>query len=414
MSKRLFAILSLVIIASMALAACQPKQEFVCEDAIGCITIAPDAPIRLGYALVVSGADATLGIDSRRGIEIAIDDKGGVLLDHPIELVGEDELCSAEGGQASATKLAADQSIVGIVGTNCSSAARAGVPILSDAGFTIISPSNTAPDLTDPAKHVVGYARTAHNDNVQGAVAAEFAYNFQGARTAATIHDGSLYADQLQQVFSNRFIELGGEVIFQGAVQPTDTDMSAILTQVAANPPDILYYPIFVAAGGFITAQARGIEALNDTALMGSDGIFTPDFLEAAGEGAMGMFHSSPDFASFGDAYTDFLANHQEKYGEPPLSAFHAHAYDAAMMFFAAIEKVAVVDEDGTIHIGRQALRDAVFATKDFQGLTGNLTCSATGDCADPKIAVYETVNTDPDSWNPGASDDSNPKKIYP
>lgn len=414
MSKRLFAIVSLVIIASMLLGACQTKKEFVCEDAIGCIEIAPGAPIRIAYSLVISGADATLGIDSRRGVEIAIDDKGGTLLGHPLELIGEDDLCSAEGGQAAATKLAADQTIVGVIGTNCSSAARAAAPILSDAGFTMISPSNTAPDLTDPAKHVAGYARTAHNDKVQGAVAAEFAYNFLGARTAATIHDGSLYADQLQQVFANRFTELGGQVIFQGAVQPTDTDMSAILTQVAANPPDILYYPIFVAAGGFITAQARQIEALNDTALMGSDGIFTPDFIQAAGKASVGMYLSSPDFAAFGDAYKEFLAKHEAKYGEKPLSAFHAHAYDAAMILFAAIEKVAVVDEDGTIHIGRQALRDAIFATKDFKGLTGNLTCSATGDCADPKIAVYQVISGDPAKWNPGADANSDPKKVYP
>ena len=59
-------------------------------------------------------------------------------------------------------------------------------------------------------------------------------------------------------------------------------------------------------------------------------------------------------------------------------------------MVFAAIEKVAVQDADGTLHIPRQALRDALYATKDFKGLTGNLTCTPTGDCADPKIAVYE------------------------
>jgi branched-chain amino acid transport system substrate-binding protein len=55
-----------------------------------------------------------------------------------------------------------------------------------------------------------------------------------------------------------------------------------------------------------------------------------------------------------------------------------------------------------------------MFATKDFAGLTGNLTCDANGDCADPHIAVYQTNNPDPASWNPGAEADSNPKKIYP
>jgi len=249
---------------------------------------------------------------------------------------------------------------------------------------------------------------------VQGAVAAEFAYNFLKVTKAATIHDGSLYAQSLQQVFVDRFKELGGEIVAQEAVQPTDTDMRPVLTTIAATQPELIYYPVFIGAGGFITAQAKEVAGLENVNLMGADGMFSPDFLKAAGEAAVGIYHSSPDFSAFEAGYKDFLDKHLAKYGEKPLSAFHAHGYDAANIIFAAIEKVAVKDADGTLHIPRQALRDAMFATKDFKGLTGTLTCTPTGDCSDPKIAVYETNNADPASWNPGAAADSNPKKIYP
>lgn len=415
MSKRLFALASILMVVTVLLSACGPKaaSTYKCTDPLGCVVVEKGAPIRIAYALVVEGPDASLGTDSKRGIEIQIDDRGGKLLGHPIELVGENTGCNAEGGQAAATKLSTDKSIAAIVGTSCSSEARAGFPILSEAGFAMVSPSNTAPDLTDPAKHAAGYFRTAHNDKVQGAVAAEFAYNSLGARKAATVHDGSLYADQLQQVFADRFKELGGEIVYQGAVQPTDTDMRSVLTSIAANPPDILYYPIFVAAGGFITAQAKETPGLENTALMGADGIYTPDFLKAAGEASNGMYLSSPDFTVFGDAYTKFQEKYEAKYGEKVLNVFHAHAYDATGLILSAIEKVAV-DVNGTLYIGRQALRDAIAATKDYKGLTGNLTCSPNGDCADPKIAVYQVTNSDPASWNPGASADSNPKKVYP
>jgi branched-chain amino acid transport system substrate-binding protein len=80
-----------------------------------------------------------------------------------------------------------------------------------------------------------------------------------------------------------------------------------------------------------------------------------------------------------------------KKYGTKPLSVFHAHAYDGANMIFAAIKQVAVKEADGTLYIGRKALRDALYATKNFKGITGNLTCSANGDCADPRIGVYKT-----------------------
>ena len=392
----------------------QKIYPFVCADKIGCIDITKGKPVHIAYAMVVAGPDATLGIDSRRGVEIAIDDKKNTLLGHPIELTGEDTGCNPEGGQAAAQKLAADKTIVAVVGTSCSSEARVAAPILTDAGLTLISASNTAPDLTSAEKHVAGYMRTAHNDEIQGAVAAEFAFNSKGIKRAATIHDGSLYAESLQAVFAKRFKELGGEIVAQEAVQPTDTDMRPVLTNIAASKPELIYFPVFTAAGGFITSQSKDVPGLEKVKLMGADGIFSPDFLKAAGAAAKGMYHSSPDFSAFAEGYAAFLDKHQAKYGEKPLSAFHAHGHDAASIIFAAIEKVGVGDADGTLHIGRQALRDAMFATKDFKGITGTLTCTPTGDCSDPKIAVYEMVNTDPASWNPGAAADSNPKKVYP
>ena len=124
---------------------------------------------------------------------------------------------------------------------------------------------------------------------------------------------------------------------------------------------------------------------------MGADGMFSPDVMEGAGDAVEGLYVSSPDFTVFGDAYaTDFVPKYEEMFGTGPLSIFHAHAYDAFMIAADAIEKVAVQDADGTLHIPRQALRDAVYATENHVGMTGNLSCTPTGDCADPHIAVYE------------------------
>ena len=95
---------------------------------------------------------------------------------------------------------------------------------------------------------------------------------------------------------------------------------------------------------------------------------------------------------------------HEAKYGEKPVSAFHAHAYDATNILFNAIEKVAVKNADGSLFIPKKALRDAIFATKDFQGLTGVLSCSPTGDCGAPLIAVYElTAREAGGEWPPEA-----------
>ncbi|MCI0576731.1 MAG: ABC transporter substrate-binding protein, partial [Chloroflexi bacterium] len=76
------------------------------------------------------------------------------------------------------------------------------------------------------------------------------------------------------------------------------------------------------------------------------------------------------------------------QYGEAPIQAFHAHAYDATMILLNAIDAVAQEGRDGTLLIGRQALRDEVAGTSGYAGLTGTLTCDEFGDCADPRIEV--------------------------
>lgn len=394
MFKRSYALLAVLVMAGIVLAACAPAAPaFECTDPLGCVDVAPGEPIHLAYALVISGPDQTLGIDSRNGIEVAIDLKGQVL-GHDVQLTGEDDGCSAEGGQAAGTRLAADPTIIAVLATSCSSAARVAVPLLSDAGFAIVSPSNTAPDLTEEGNENQhpGYLRTAHNDEVQGAAAAQFAMEELGVTTAATIHDGSLYAEKLQEVFARTFEEMGGTITTTEAVDPNGTDFTGALTSIAATAPEFIYMPIFVNAGSLITRQAREVPGLEDARLMGADGMFSNDVVEGAGEAVEGLFLSSPDLAAFGPDYQSvFLPKYQELFGTEPISIFHAHAFDATNMIFAAIEEVAIQDEDGTLHIPRQALRDALYATSNFAGLTGSLTCTPTGDCADPKIAVYES-----------------------
>ena len=431
MNKKILTLLSLLVLASMVLAACAtaateapaeeaPAEEapaaFECTDEIGCVELAPDDNVHIASMLTISGATAYLGDDSQGAIEIAIDDRGGKLLGRDILYTSEDSGCSAEGGQTAATKVASDSTVIGVIGTNCSSAMTAAMDTISSAGLSMLSPSNTAPALTldDVAAggtYKPGYFRICHTDFFQGQVAAEFVYNELGARTLATIHDGSPYADQLQEVMVARFIELGGEITFQGAVNVGDTDMRAVLTSVAADSPDALYFPIFEPEGPFIVAQSSEIAGLEDTILVGADGLLSASFSEAAGPNAVGMYMSGPYVT--GAAYDEFLAKWEAKFGGVPPSGFHAFAYDGTNMLFDAIEEVAVTDADGTTYIGRQALRDAIKATSGYSGLTGQLDCgdkvwgllTSKADCATGEaLGIFEITQAEVDgNWPPEA-----------
>ncbi|MBC8496493.1 MAG: ABC transporter substrate-binding protein [Chloroflexi bacterium] len=366
------------------------EDEYGCDDPIGCVTYGADEPVRIASALVISGPNTDLGTDSQYGVEIAIDFKGD-LLGHAIELQAEDDGCSAEGGQTAGQKIVSDPTIIAVVGTSCSGA---GVPmseVISEAGYAMVSPSNTAPSLTDPDQAWnPGYLRTAHNDKVQGKAMADFAYNVLGVTTAAAIHDGDPYTEGLARVFADAFEEIGGTIVEFTAVNKGDTDMRPVLSAVAAaGPPELLYYPVFTAEGGFLTKQAKEVTGLEGTILAAADGMISIAAIEAVGEAGEGMYFSGPDLSFSGGTYEKFLAAYVEKYGSEPISVFHAHSFDAANMIFACVEEVGVQDGDN-LHIGRQALRTCLSATSGFEGITGTLTCNEYGDCADPKISVSQ------------------------
>jgi len=391
MSKRLFVLFTALMVFSMVLTACGAAgPSYECTDAIGCVTYGPDEPIRLASALVISGPNTDLGVDSQNGVEIAIAFKGDVA-GHAVELQAEDDGCSAEGGQAAGQKIVSDPTIIGIVGTSCSGA---GVPmskVMSDAGFVMISPSNTSPALTDPdSAWNPGYYRTAHNDTVQGKAMADFAFEVLGATTAAAIHDGDPYTEGLARVFADNFEALGGTIVEFTAVNKGDTDMRPALTAVAAaGPPEFIYYPVFTAEGGFLTKQAKEVAGLENTVLAAADGMISPAAVEAVGEAGEGMYFSGPDLSFTNELYTEFLAKYMEDYGTDPISVFHAHAFDATNLILSCVEEVGVVDGD-YLHVGRQAMRDCVSATSGYVGITGSLTCNEYGDCADPQITVSQ------------------------
>ncbi len=377
--------------------------ETAAADEFGTIEVAAGEPINIGTLLVISGADAALGQDSQNGAVLAadyldgtFDGTDGQLLGRDIQWTHEDDLCSAEGGQAGATALAADPSIVAVIGTSCSSAAL-GVAdtVTSEKGILLFSPSNTNPALTSEEAHQPFYARTAHNDRIQGAVVSNFASGELGATALATIHDESPYTQGLTAAAAVNFEAAGGTVTVQEQINSEDTDFKPLLRSIAETDPDVLYAPVFVAACSLIMKQAADI--MPDVTIMASDGCMSSDTLATAGSAVDGTYLSSPDVSVFqeGEFYSnEFVPAYEEEFGSAPTSVFHAHSFDAANVLFDAIEQVAVENDDGSLSIPRTALRDAVFATSGYEGLTGIITCTELGDCAtDVSIGIFEGPN---------------------
>ena len=142
----------------------------------------------------------------------------------------------------------------------------------------------------------------------------------------------------------------------------------------------------------FVAAQAKEVAGLEAAVLMGADGLLSDTYIELPQ--TEGMYFSGPASPT-GSDYEEFVGKYEAQFGEKPIQAFHAHAFDATNVLFAAIQEVAVEEDDGTVHIDREELRNAIAATSGFQGLTGTITCDEFGDCADPKIDVVRNTEAE-------------------
>jgi branched-chain amino acid transport system substrate-binding protein len=401
------------LLAGVHAATAAPQTVGPVTDDLGVIRIPKGAPIQIGGMWVISGADTALGVDEQRGVQIAFKDVGGKVLGHPLKLNTEDDQCNAEGGQTAATKLAANPQTVVVLGPACSSVATPGAPILWQAGITNICTACTAPALTAPNRkpEYDGFARTVFSDSEQGKADATYMVKGLKVKSIVTIHDGSPYAQQLQQVAADNFKAMGGTVLSQEAVAPTDVDMHPLLTRIASEKPDLIYFPVFTAAAAQILRQAKETPGLEKTILMGGGSLLSADFIEAAGPPVIGFRIGYPDISpeAMGKGYPKFVEEYKKDFGEAPISGYHANAYDGAMLAIKAIEKVGKSDAAGNLYIGKKAFRDAVFAIK-FEGISGPIACDAYGECSQFKPSVLEFTSSDPKTFGIG----KNPKKIFP
>ncbi len=393
MPTRIFSIM--VVLIALLLTTCkQTPPPFECADAIGCVDIAPGEPVKLGVLQALSGGVASTGNDQIRGIELALAAHDNQLFGHPFELQIEDERCTSEGGAVAAMKVVADPQTVAIIGTTCSGAAMTAAKVMSEAGLVMISGVNSAPSLTAiSGKHGAdwqpGYFRTRHNEAVGIEVATTFVFQELGVIKVATINDGDTYTQGVTDIFEQTFTESGGEIVLTAAINKGDSDMKPVLTTVAASEAELLFFPIFPTEGTHIIRQAKETTGLENILFLGGDALISNNFIESVGADGLGMYFTSQSLPK-SSAFHELISAYEARYGEPlhtGISIFIS-VYDAANLLLAAIETVASQEKDGTLHIGRQALRKALYATADLEGVSDKITCDEFGDCGAGKFNI--------------------------
>ncbi|MFH1524209.1 MAG: branched-chain amino acid ABC transporter substrate-binding protein [Chloroflexota bacterium] len=380
--KRLYFILSVLMVTSMILAGCGGKAaaapEVCTSDAIGCAEISAGQTIKIGMGAPMTGDNAAFGQDISQGAMLAVVD-AGQFEGFSFELVAEDDGGAPEGGAAVANKLVSDPTVVAIAGHIFSGATAAAMPIYEAAGIPMMSPSATNPPLTSTGSTV--FNRCVFTDAAQGKFAATYLYDKLGIKKLAVVHDGQSYGQGLAEVVQTEFTALGGEVVAFQAITPGESDYSAVLADIASKSPEALFFGGYTAEGVVIVNQMKQ-SGLEGVIFFGDDGTFGQDFLDRTGANGEGAYSTSL-IPPATDAKAKYDAAYLAAYGQPAgkLSPYTWTAYDSAAVLIKAIESVAVVSGD-KLYVPRAALIAAVRSTNDYKGLSGTITCDSVGECS--------------------------------
>jgi len=358
------------------------------------IVVEPDGEVTLGFAASLSGDTAPFGIDIQRGVELAMEDRPSVMVgdaEFSVMVDVQDSACNAETGQAVANRFASDENVAGVIGHMCSSSCTAAAPIYDSAGLSMISPSCTAPSLTQ--RGFTSFNRAVVSDAVQGPAAAAFIFEELEITRIATIHDGSAYGEGLVSVVGPEFEAMGGEVVAADAINVGDQDFRSLLEDFASAEPELVYFAGFPAEGALLVQQLADA-GLEDVVFMSADGLQGPEFIELAGDAAEGAYTSvAIPFAN--EDLDAFIERYVETYEEEPPGPYNSNGYDAYNLFLDAIEATATVGDDGSLVISRTAIQEYLRSFEGFEGLTGLLTADGTGETASLDVGFFVVEDGD-------------------
>ncbi|MGB7605595.1 MAG: ABC transporter substrate-binding protein [Lutisporaceae bacterium] len=360
MKKRFTLFIALLLVLSLFTA---------CTQSSGTPSANSPDTIKVGLNYELSGGVATYGQGLTNGIELAVQEinKNGGVLGKQIELVKVDNKSdNAEAANVSA-RLASRDKVVAILGAATSGNTKAASPAANESKVPLISASATADDVTvDSNGKVREYIfKTCFSDSFQGVTMANFAFTDLQLKNAAVLIDNtSDYSLGLAKNFKATFTQLGGNVLVEEAYQAKDTDYKAVLTNIKAKNPDVLYVPGYYEEVGLIIKQAREL-GLN-VPVLGGDGYDSPKLVTIAGSATLNNVYYTNHYSSMDNApnVVDFKKAYTAKYGKEA-DAFNALGYDLAYFLADAVKRAGAVDS--------VKVKDALASTKDFIGITGTL-----------------------------------------
>lgn len=302
-----------------------------------------------------------------------INRQGGIL-DKQVELIELNNKNTPLGSRLAAQK-AIQADVTAVLGPFYSSHALQAADVLQKAGIPMILSMSTNQEVTRTGNYIF---RVCFTDQFQGEALAKFAWNNLNSKTAVVLTcTEEIYSIELSKIFVDRFTEKGGNILWQGGYLNDATDFKGLLKKVKRLKPDIVFLPGYESASGFIIKQARNMGI--HTTFLGGDA-WSENMHQFAGEAIEGSYYSAHwDVGSQNKITREFVRRYNSDYTKEEIISFGL-VRDTVFLLADATERSGSLD--------RSLIRDALAATKDFHGVTGDITMDENGDTLKPVIVL--------------------------
>ena len=335
--------------------------------------------IKIGEVGSMTGTEATFGTSSDRGIQLAVKEVNGAggIKGRQIQVIALDDEGKPEEAATAATRLIASEHVLALLGEVASTRSLFMAPKAQAAKVPMVSPSSTNEKVTAVGDYIF---RACFIDPFQGYVMAKFATETLKLKKAAILRDvRNDYSVGLAKVFNDNFTKMGGQIVDNESYSSGDVDFKAQLTNIKGAAPQALYVPGYYTDVGLIARQAREVGLT--VPLLGGDGWDSEKLYEIGGvalEGSYFSNHYSVDDPS--PRIQEFVGKFKKEYGGQVPDSLAAQAYDAAGMLFDAMKRAK--------DLSGPSIRDALAQTKDYKGVTGDITMDANRNASKPAVVL--------------------------
>ncbi|MFC5782266.1 MULTISPECIES: branched-chain amino acid ABC transporter substrate-binding protein [Streptomyces] len=383
---------SVLTTGALTLTACGSRDDNKGSDS------SKKATVIIGVDAPLTGQNSATGLGIQGGVQIAVNDanKNNTVPGVTFKVQALDDKAIPAQGQSNATQLVQNDKVLGVVGPLNSGVATQMQQVFATANLVEVSPSNTAPELTQgknwqtsKSRPFKTYFRTATTDALQGGFAADYAYNTLKKRKVFVVDDKQTYGAGLAKLFKAGFTKAGGKVTGQDHVNTGDTDFSALVTKIKNSKADLVYY------GGQYDESEKLTKQLKDggakVPLFGGDGMFSDTYIQTAGKTSEGDLATSvgQPVDSLPSA-ADFIKKYKASGLKGDYGTYGGYSYDAATAIIKAIGNVV---KDGKVPSdARSKIVGEVQKTK-FDGIAGPVSFDEYGDTTNKQLTVYQVVD---------------------